>query len=310
MLRPVVRHGSSLRLFAASAHGTPVCVFLSFTLPGRALTGVQIVAVNASFIFAVRGGASSSGTSSARRPCPSLADTSRCSSWRADMPVCGMLHCSRAPCLTRSVRSPGFALTLVWVSNAVPRPPAKRAAAMGIVNGFGNLGNLCVLARVFFAMSSTYDHVHAAGLDRTSGRRRGGQITIPRCSSASQGSRLQRPLLSVRTRVSILLFRLVFQTLSCDAWQSFVASLSVRTSSWTVRSSITSRVHDASASRRRQGWRALRLRRHCSGDVGSGISCSRLVEGLYEYERRMWLIMCSIPIFTILLTLVTVVHVQ
>ncbi|RDX49229.1 MFS general substrate transporter [Lentinus brumalis] len=36
----------------------------------------------------------------------------------------------------------GFALTLVWVSNTVPRPPAKRAAAMGIVNGFGNLGNL------------------------------------------------------------------------------------------------------------------------------------------------------------------------
>ncbi|KAI0753050.1 MFS general substrate transporter [Daedaleopsis nitida] len=36
----------------------------------------------------------------------------------------------------------GFALTLVWVSNAVPRPPAKRSAAMGIVNGFGNLGNL------------------------------------------------------------------------------------------------------------------------------------------------------------------------
>jgi len=36
----------------------------------------------------------------------------------------------------------GFALTLVWVSNAIPRPPAKRAAAMGIVNGFGNIGNL------------------------------------------------------------------------------------------------------------------------------------------------------------------------
>ncbi|KAF9441561.1 MFS general substrate transporter [Macrolepiota fuliginosa MF-IS2] len=36
----------------------------------------------------------------------------------------------------------GFAMTLVWVSNAVPRPPAKRAAAIGIVNGFGNLGNL------------------------------------------------------------------------------------------------------------------------------------------------------------------------
>ncbi|EKM53443.1 uncharacterized protein PHACADRAFT_163762 [Phanerochaete carnosa HHB-10118-sp] len=36
----------------------------------------------------------------------------------------------------------GFALTLVWTSNAVPRPPAKRSAAIGIVNGFGNLGNL------------------------------------------------------------------------------------------------------------------------------------------------------------------------
>ncbi|KAF8074021.1 MFS general substrate transporter [Lyophyllum atratum] len=36
----------------------------------------------------------------------------------------------------------GFAMNLVWVSNAIPRPPAKRAAAMGIVNGIGNLGNL------------------------------------------------------------------------------------------------------------------------------------------------------------------------
>ncbi len=36
-------------------------------------------------------------------------------------------------------------MTLVWVSNVVVRPPAKRAAAMGIVNGIGNLGNLCVL---------------------------------------------------------------------------------------------------------------------------------------------------------------------
>ncbi|KAA1470621.1 MFS general substrate transporter [Dentipellis sp. KUC8613] len=36
----------------------------------------------------------------------------------------------------------GFALTLVWVSNAIPRPPAKRSAAIGIVNGFGNIGNL------------------------------------------------------------------------------------------------------------------------------------------------------------------------
>lgn len=36
----------------------------------------------------------------------------------------------------------GFALTMVWVSNAIPRPPAKRAAAIGLANGFGNLGNL------------------------------------------------------------------------------------------------------------------------------------------------------------------------
>ncbi|KJA20089.1 hypothetical protein HYPSUDRAFT_204133 [Hypholoma sublateritium FD-334 SS-4] len=36
----------------------------------------------------------------------------------------------------------GFAMTLVWVSNSIPRPPAKRAAAIGIVNGMGNLGNL------------------------------------------------------------------------------------------------------------------------------------------------------------------------
>ncbi|KAG1817977.1 major facilitator superfamily domain-containing protein [Suillus subaureus] len=36
----------------------------------------------------------------------------------------------------------GFALTLTWVANAIPRPPAKRSVAMGLVNGFGNLGNL------------------------------------------------------------------------------------------------------------------------------------------------------------------------
>ncbi|KAF8918389.1 MFS general substrate transporter [Mucidula mucida] len=36
----------------------------------------------------------------------------------------------------------GFAMTLVWVSNTIARPPAKRAAAIGIVNGIGNLGNL------------------------------------------------------------------------------------------------------------------------------------------------------------------------
>ncbi|KAJ6585503.1 major facilitator superfamily domain-containing protein [Mycena capillaripes] len=36
----------------------------------------------------------------------------------------------------------GFSMTIVWVSNVIPRPPSKRAAAIGIVNGVGNLGNL------------------------------------------------------------------------------------------------------------------------------------------------------------------------
>ncbi|KAH7906801.1 major facilitator superfamily domain-containing protein [Hygrophoropsis aurantiaca] len=36
----------------------------------------------------------------------------------------------------------GYSLTLVWVSSAVPRPPAKRSVAIGLVNGFGNLGML------------------------------------------------------------------------------------------------------------------------------------------------------------------------
>lgn len=35
-----------------------------------------------------------------------------------------------------------YALTMAWVSNAIPRPPAKRAAAIGIVNGLGNVGNM------------------------------------------------------------------------------------------------------------------------------------------------------------------------
>ncbi|KAF8916433.1 major facilitator superfamily domain-containing protein [Mucidula mucida] len=36
----------------------------------------------------------------------------------------------------------GFSLTAVWVSNVVSRPPSKRAAAIGLVNGIGNIGNL------------------------------------------------------------------------------------------------------------------------------------------------------------------------
>ncbi|KAJ7174844.1 MFS general substrate transporter [Mycena filopes] len=34
------------------------------------------------------------------------------------------------------------AVTIVWVSNVIPRPPSKRAAAIAIVNGVGNLGSL------------------------------------------------------------------------------------------------------------------------------------------------------------------------
>ncbi|KAF5381185.1 hypothetical protein D9757_007894 [Collybiopsis confluens] len=36
----------------------------------------------------------------------------------------------------------GFSLTVVWVSSTFPRPPAKRAAAIALVNGIGNIGNL------------------------------------------------------------------------------------------------------------------------------------------------------------------------
>ncbi|KAH8115403.1 MFS general substrate transporter [Phellopilus nigrolimitatus] len=36
----------------------------------------------------------------------------------------------------------GAGLTLVWTANSIPRPPAKRAAVIGIVNGFGNIGAL------------------------------------------------------------------------------------------------------------------------------------------------------------------------
>jgi len=36
----------------------------------------------------------------------------------------------------------GFSMTLVWASNIFIRPPAKRAAAIGIINGIGNIGNL------------------------------------------------------------------------------------------------------------------------------------------------------------------------
>ena len=38
----------------------------------------------------------------------------------------------------------GGSMTLVWVSNSIPRPPSKRAASIGIVSGVGNLGSLQV----------------------------------------------------------------------------------------------------------------------------------------------------------------------
>ncbi|KAL5504607.1 hypothetical protein ACEPAH_7270 [Sanghuangporus vaninii] len=36
----------------------------------------------------------------------------------------------------------GSCLTLVWLSNTIPRPPAKRAAAIAIVNASGNVANI------------------------------------------------------------------------------------------------------------------------------------------------------------------------
>ncbi|KAJ6611139.1 MFS general substrate transporter [Mycena sp. CBHHK59/15] len=41
-----------------------------------------------------------------------------------------------------TVGDAGSAMSIVWVANSIPRPPAKRAAAIAIVNGVGNLGTL------------------------------------------------------------------------------------------------------------------------------------------------------------------------
>ncbi|KAF8529691.1 major facilitator superfamily domain-containing protein [Hysterangium stoloniferum] len=38
------------------------------------------------------------------------------------------------------VSATGYPLWVVWVVNSVPRPPTKRAAAIGLTNGFGTLG--------------------------------------------------------------------------------------------------------------------------------------------------------------------------
>ncbi|KAK7688814.1 hypothetical protein QCA50_007503 [Cerrena zonata] len=53
----------------------------------------------------------------------------------------------------------GFAITLVWLSNAVPRPPAKRSAAIALVNGLGNLGNLYVYHHIFTSRSNGEDSI-------------------------------------------------------------------------------------------------------------------------------------------------------
>ena len=35
-----------------------------------------------------------------------------------------------------------YPITFVWVPNAIPRPPAKRSAAIGLANGLGTFGLL------------------------------------------------------------------------------------------------------------------------------------------------------------------------
>ena len=88
------------------------------------------------------------------------------------------------PCTGLKALTIGFALTLVWVSNAVPRPPAKRSAAMGIVNGFGNLGNLSVALNTL-AFKLEFDIIHTVtGSDPTLGRPNGDPTTTNPCLSA------------------------------------------------------------------------------------------------------------------------------
>ena len=53
--------------------------------------------------------------------------------------LCGC-HCISSSC----VLYPGNALVLVWLANALPRPPAKRSAAIALVNAGGNIGTMLV----------------------------------------------------------------------------------------------------------------------------------------------------------------------
>lgn len=96
----------------------------------------------------------------------------------------------------------GFALTAVWVSNAIPRPPAKRSAAIGLVNGFGNLGNLCVFP-CFVCLSQTQVLTFASqGLAPIHGKNNGGRNTTNPCISV---------LLPWPSRAFYLSVRIIYQ---------------------------------------------------------------------------------------------------
>ena len=76
----------------------------------------------------------------------------------------------------------GSALTLNWVSNVIPRPPAKRSAAMGLVNGIGNVGSVCVFSfRVQILLKE--DNWTPSVWDHTYGKQNGVRGTISRWSS-------------------------------------------------------------------------------------------------------------------------------
>ena len=77
----------------------------------------------------------------------------------------------------------GSALILNWVSNVVPRPPAKRSAAMGIVNGVANLSGVCVSCSVLQTIQPVDAYRTCSGWDHTYGRQSGARSTISRWSS-------------------------------------------------------------------------------------------------------------------------------
>lgn len=91
----------------------------------------------------------------------------------------------------------GFALTAVWVANAIPRPPAKRSAAIGIVNGIGNMGNLYVSRHDFLCFSDMTHYSLVLVLARIRGSPSGGPtITLP-CISGLRACPSVRSLRSV-----------------------------------------------------------------------------------------------------------------